>query len=132
MKYSAKNYAQALMESLESADPKDENQILDNFVKILAENNDLRLFEQISDEFHKLDLNKQGISQVEVTTAHPISRENEQQIIRQLNKIVKGNLELKKKVDEQLIGGVVIRVDDRMIDASVKNNLEQLKKELIQ
>lgn len=131
MKYSAKNYAQALMESLESADPKDENQILDNFVKILAENNDIRLFEQISDEFHKLDLKKKGISQAEVITAHPISRENEQQIIQQLNKIVKGNLELKKKVDEQLIGGVVIRVDDQLIDASVKNNLEQLKKELI-
>jgi len=77
-------------------------------------------------------LNKKDIRQVEVTTAHPISRENEQQIINTLNKIVKGSLELKKKVDEQLIGGVVIRVDDQLLDASVKNNLEQLKKELIQ
>lgn len=130
MKYSSKNYAQALIDSLSGAGPADENQILDNFVKVLAENNDLRLFEQISEEFHKLELAKKGITQVEVTTAHPINRENEQEILDQLNRIAKGHYEVKKKVDESLIGGVIIRMEDQMIDASVKNNLEQLKDNL--
>jgi F0F1-type ATP synthase delta subunit len=39
-------------------------------------------------------------------------------------------VELKKKIDENVIGGVVVKVDDQMLDASVKNNLAQLKKEL--
>ncbi len=118
------------METLESTRPNDQEQVLDNFVKILSENNDLRLFEAMAEEFHKMELAKQGITQAEVTTAHPLSRENEQEIIHELNKLAKGHYELKKKVDENLIGGVVIRMDDKMIDASVKNQLEQLKMNL--
>ncbi len=130
MKFTAKQYAQALIDSLSDTDPKDQGKVLDNFVKILAENNDLRIFADISSEFHKLELAKKGIKEVEVTSAHPINRENEEQIIKELNKLVKGDFELKKKVDENIIGGIVIKVDDQMIDASVKNNLEQLKKEI--
>lgn len=130
MKYSAKQYAQALMETLERAEIKDENQILDNFVKVLAENNHLRMFDEISEEFHKLELAKKGLKQAEVITAHPINHESEHGIIQELNKLVKGNIELKKKIDESLIGGVIIKMDDQMLDASIKNDLEQLKKDL--
>jgi F-type H+-transporting ATPase subunit delta len=130
MKFSAKQYALALMDSLGTTDPKDEGKVLDNFVKVLAENNDLRLFDEIEQEFHKLDLAKQGIKQVEVKSAHPLNKENEKAILEELNKIVKGKIELKKEVDERLIGGVVIRMEDQVIDASVKNQLEQLKDNL--
>lgn len=130
MKYSAKQYAQVLASSLAETAPKDQDKILDNFVQVLAENNDLKLFEDIADEFHKIDLAKKGIKQVEITSASPINKENEQAIIHELNKLVKGNFELKKKVDERLIGGVVIEVDDKMLDASVKTNLEQLRNEI--
>jgi len=130
MKYSAKQYSLALMQSLQDTSPKDQEKVLDNFVKVLAENNDLRLFDQIEQEFHKLDLAKQGIKQVEVKSAHPLNKENERAILEQLNKLVKGKVELKKEVDERLIGGVVIRMEDQVIDASVKNQLEQLKENL--
>lgn len=132
MKYSPKQYAAALMDSLQSTSPGDQEKVLDNFVKVLAENNDLRLFDQIAEEFHKLDLNRQGIKQVNVKSAHPLTKENEKAILEELNKLAKTKFELKQEVDEQLIGGVVIQMDDRQLDASVKNNLEQLKKELIQ
>ncbi len=130
MKYSAKQYAQALMESLEDVAPKDEDLVINNFAALLAENNDLRLFEEISAEFHKLELAKKGIKQVEITSAHPLSKDNEEKILNELNKIVKGKVEVKKNVDEKLIGGVVIRMEDQMIDTSVKNQLEQLKEDL--
>ena len=130
MKNTPKQYANALIEVLEQTNPKDQDMVLDNFVKVLAENNDLRLFEEIADEFHKQELARKGIKQIEVTSAHPINKANEQEIIHELNKLVKGNYELKKEIDEKLIGGVVIRMDDQMIDASVKNSLEELKEEL--
>lgn len=132
MKFTAKNYALALFEALEGVSHKDQDQILDNFVKVLAENNDLRKFEEVSEEFHKLELDKKGIKPVELTSAHPITKENEHEIIKELNKIIKGDIQLKKKVDEGLVGGVVIRFEDQMLDASVKNNLEQLRKDLTQ
>jgi F-type H+-transporting ATPase subunit delta len=132
MKFSAKQYAEALMDSLNDTDPKDNDKILDNFVSVLAANNDLRLFDEIASEFHKLELAKKGIKEVEVTSAHPLNKENELQILHELNKLAKGNYEIKKKIDEQILGGVVIRLDDKMLDASVKNDLEQLKKDLTQ
>ncbi len=130
MKFNAKQYAQALIDSLESTSPKDQDQVLDNFVKVLAENNDTRLFDEIASEFHNLELKKKGIKQAEVITAHPTNHENDEKILHELNRLVEGKLELKKKVDDRIIGGIVIRMEDQMLDASVKSNLEQLKKEL--
>ena len=130
MKYSARQYAEALMDSLEGAAPKDQDVVLDNFVKILAANNDTRLVDEIAEQFRKLELQKKGIKQVEITSAHALKPQTEARIVDELNRLAHGKLEVTKKVDEQLIGGVVVRLEDQVLDASVKNNLEQLKQEL--
>jgi F-type H+-transporting ATPase subunit delta len=130
MKYSVKQYAEALYDSVGGTHPKDQEKVLDNFVKILVQNNDLRLFDQIADEFHKLELAAKGKTQAEVTSAEPLTPHSEKQLIEQLNHLVKGDVELKKKVDKDLIGGVVVRLEDTVIDASVKRNLEDLKNNL--
>lgn len=130
MKFSAKQYAQALFDSVEGTDPKDLDLVLNNFVEVLAANNDVKIFSEIEDEFHKLELEKKGGRVAEVTTAQPISKDNEREIIKELNKLVKGDVELRKKIDERILGGVVIRMDDQLIDASVKGELDKLKDEL--
>lgn len=130
MKFTAKQYAQALHGALVETQPKDLDLVLDNFVKLLAENNDLRLFDQIASELHKNDLEKKGIKQAEVASAHPLNHENERHILEVLNRYVKSKVELKKKLDENIVGGAVIQVDDLMIDASVRKSLEQLKKSI--
>ena len=130
MKFTAKQFAEALMDALSDTDPKHTDLILDNFVTVLADNNALRMYSEIANEFHKLELAKKGIKQAEITSAHELNSENEKQILHELNKLAKGHYELNKKVDESLIGGVVIRLEDQVLDASVKNNLEQLKKDL--
>lgn len=130
MKFSAKQYAHALHDSLQDTSPKDVDLVLNNFVDVLVANNDLKLFDEIETEFHKLELKKDGKMLAEVTTAKPLGRDQEKQIIAELNKLVKSDVEIQKKVDDRIIGGVVIRLDDKMIDASVKNELQELKKEL--
>jgi F-type H+-transporting ATPase subunit delta len=130
MKFSSKQYAQALFESLEGTDPKDVDLLLNNFIEVLALNNDVKRFDEIETEFHKLELKKKGGKLAEVTSAKPLTRENERDIIHELNKLVKGDVELKKKIDEKILGGVVIRMDDKLIDASVKGELNKLKKDL--
>lgn len=132
MKFTAKQYAQALADSLSETNPKDQDKVLDNFVKILAENNDVRLFEKITEEFHSLELARQGIMQAHVKSAHPLSKDNEKAIMEELNKVAKKKIELKTEVDEKLIGGVVIQMDDQMLDLSTKAQLEQLKNNLTQ
>src|SRR3989344_8641719 len=124
MKFSTKQYAQALRDAISDTDPKDLGKVLENFVAVLAENNDIRKFDEIASEFHKLEVTDKGLKLAEVTSAHQLSKQQEHEIIEQLNTIVGSKVELKKQVDDRLIGGLVIRVDDSLIDASVKNSLE--------
>ncbi len=131
MRYTPKQYAQALLETLESTSPSDIDKVLDNFTQVLVENNDLKLFEEISAEYEKVNLAAQGISPVKVSSAHNLNSDNEQAIIEILNKLIQGKPALRKSRDENLIGGAIIEVDDVRIDASVRNSLGQLKKEII-
>ena len=117
-------YANALFDAVSETAPKDHDKVLDNFVKILAQNGDLGKYDEIDSEFRKLKLASQGIQEAQVTVAKEM--ELNSTIIQELNKVVGGKLELKTKIDESIIGGVVVRVDDTLIDASVKGQLDNL------
>jgi F-type H+-transporting ATPase subunit delta len=127
MKLTAKQYAQTLYESLQDTAVRDHDKILENFAKALALNNDTEMFDAISDEYDKLDKASKGIKIAEVTSATPLEKKVEKEIIEHLNGMIKGKVELKKKIDEKILGGVVIKMDDTLIDASVKKSLEELK-----
>lgn len=131
MKLTALQYAKTLFESLQDTDTKHHALVMDNFLAALKANNDLKMFEDIALEFEKLEKAQKGIKIAEVTSASPLNKQSEKDIIEQLNKIVGGKVELKQKVDEKLIGGVVIKLDDMLIDASAKKSLEELKKSII-
>ncbi len=131
MKISAKHYAQAVLEAVEQSDPKDQKKVLDNFVSVLAANNDVKLFDEISLEFEKLRLQHKDGQMAETFSKHELTRTESQMVVDELNKIVKKDIKLRKKVDENLIGGVVIKADDQVIDASVNNWLKQLKERIM-
>lgn len=120
----AQQYAQALYDAIHEVRPEDQDKVLDNLVKIMAQNGDLGLYDQIEDEYRKLDSKAHGIKEVHVTSANPVSTK---ELLKDLNKIVGDKTEVKEKIDKNIIGGVVVRVDDTLIDASVKNSLNHLK-----
>ena len=126
----AADYAQALFEAVQETKPDDHDKVLDNFVKILADHGHLGLLEKIEEEYRRLERQAKGIREVELTAARTGIADKE--LLKDLNRIVGEKIEVKKKVDEGLIGGVVIRVGDTLIDASVKNSLESLKKKMSQ
>jgi F-type H+-transporting ATPase subunit delta len=130
MKFSAIQYAQALFDSISDTDPKDHEKVINNFAQILSENNDIKLFEQISDEFERISLKHQGKKLAHVTSARPISQANHKQITDFLNQYLKTDVKIKEKIDGEVLGGVLIKVDDIQIDATVKNQLEDLKKHI--
>ena len=128
--YTAKQYAAALHQAITESSPKDQDKILDNFVTMLKANGDLGMLDEIETEFWKEDRQGRGVKLAEITTAKPLDREQEAKIINDLNKHVGGQVELKKKVDEGLIGGIVVKIGDEMIDGSVKKVLQELKGKL--
>ncbi len=112
-KFTAIQYAQALYDSVTETNPKDHDIVLDKFVKILAEHGDLGKYAEIEAEYKRLEMKAKGISEAKVTVARDM--EINSSLINQLNEI---------------IGRVVVRVDDTLIDGSVRTQLNNLNQSL--
>ena len=129
MKFNHNQYAQALHEALQETSPKDHDTVIENFIEILKQKGDLAEYEKIIAAYEVYDRDQRGITEVEVTTAQGATTVNKS-LIDDLNKIVSNDIEVKEKVNSNLIGGVVIRAGDTLIDGSIKHHLDELHKTL--
>ena len=90
--------------------------------------------QEIIEAFGVLYRNYKGIKEVELTTAVPVSTTIVDQIKALLagNKMMEGkSIELKEKVDPSILGGLVVQVDDQLFDASIKHDLQYIKRQFI-
>ncbi|MFC2047983.1 F0F1 ATP synthase subunit delta [Chloroflexota bacterium] len=93
----------------------------------------LGLIDDIVDEYQRLVDNYRGVEGAdvaEVTTAIPLDDEDRLRLAHHLTSLVGKPVVLKAKVDASLIGGIMIRVGDKLIDGSIRNKLEALKREI--
>ncbi|MDQ0313878.1 F-type H+-transporting ATPase subunit delta [Amorphus orientalis] len=98
-----------------------------NFFKVVAENRRLFAARDIVRAFQSLMSAHRGEMLAEVTSAEPLSEDNE----TRLREILAGEtgraIKLSTKVDPSLIGGLVVKVGSRMIDTSLRTRLNSLK-----
>jgi len=93
----------------------------------------LAVISDIADEYQRLVDNYRGIEGAEVaevTTAIPLDDEDRLRLAQRITSIVGKPVVLKPKVDSSLIGGIIIRVGDKLIDGSIRSKLEALKREM--
>ena len=83
-------------------------------------------------EFISLYDVKNHITNARVVTATPLSAENKQKMLDEVQKAVGGTVKLADKVDPSLIGGFVLTVGDRQVDTSISTSLKKMKKEFAQ
>ncbi len=102
----------------------------ENFVKILVHNGRVVLLPQIHELFERYLAEHQGIAEVEVTTAYPLSEEDRTELVQALERNLGKRVQLQVREDRQLIGGVRIQAGDKVIDGSVRGQLERLAKRL--
>tara|TARA_B100000508_G_scaffold141097_1_gene147042 strand:+ start:144033 stop:144566 length:534 start_codon:yes stop_codon:yes gene_type:complete len=100
------------------------------FVHLLTKNRREMLLPLIAEEYIAKVKAVRGIVPVTLTSAHKLDDKVKQSILDKLNKAVKGEIELNEKIDEDLIGGFVVRMGDTRIDASVAHQLNELKQRL--
>ncbi len=122
---SIQEYAQALQLAMQESKPEDHDVVVENLVALMRENDDLEKFEAVVTEFEKLLSSKEEVKQVEAIFAREAVANKK--ILDELNSVVGPKLEIRSKVDDELVGGMVLRVDDTLIDASVKGQLANLK-----
>jgi F-type H+-transporting ATPase subunit delta len=78
-------------------------------------------------DFIDLYKKKKGLKTAVLTTAFELSRTHKTNIKRSIEKVFKSEIELNTKVNENLIGGLIIQVDDRQLDLSVSRQIQQLR-----
>lgn len=128
MKFSIKQYAEALHQTLSETKPADADKVINNFVSVLSQNGDLHYYEAIIQEYEIYDREQKGIKEVELTTASEVKINSA--VVKELNEALGGDIELKQRVDESLIGGIVVKIEDTLIDASIRGQLNKLKNNL--
>lgn len=107
------------------------NQNILNFLKILAEKKRFNEFEEIFQAFkNKLD-EAQEIKRITVISAIELSDEYKTRITDKLKEKLQKNIYADWQVDSEIIGGLIIRIDDNVINTSIKNKLENLSKNII-
>jgi F-type H+-transporting ATPase subunit delta len=101
-----------------------------NLAHLLIQRGRVDAIPDIAQIFGAAVLEERGIVIAEVTTAEPLGQAEQAMVQRQLSRMVGKNVQLRLATDPDIIGGVVARVGDQLIDGSVLNQLRRLRTRL--
>jgi F-type H+-transporting ATPase subunit delta len=102
-----------------------------NLIQLLLRRGRIEGLPRVAAEFRRLDDRRQGITHATATSAAPLTPDEVQALTERLERSTGGRIALDVQVDPSLLGGLVVRVGDRMIDGSVRGRLERLRNQLI-
>ena len=97
-----------------------------NFIKVLAENKRLPLLPEIASLFDEFKANREKSVDVEVATVFELDEALQQKLAATLSEKLEREVNLQTTIDKDLIGGVVIRAADIVIDGSISGRLAKL------
>lgn len=101
-----------------------------NLATLLLDRGRLAIAPEMATLFREMALAELGIVIADVTTAAAIDKDVEAAIKQQLSALVGKQVEIRAHVDDSIIGGVVARIGDQLIDGSVSNQLRRLRNRL--
>ena len=99
---------------------------------LLAQTRKLNLLPDLAEAYRERLLAYQNVVRAEVTSAAPLSPEQTKALEHSLSSVTGKTVELSMRVDPALLGGVVAKIGSTVYDGSVKTQLEQLRKELVE
>lgn len=108
------------------------NNNLKNFLKILVEKGRISSLKSIELTFKQLLNDKNNIIEGTVISAIPLTDKKVKELEEKLSKKYNKNVTLENKVDEDILGGVLVRLGNTQIDGSVKTRLDNIKDQLSQ
>ena len=101
-----------------------------NLVRLLVENGRLPVLPQISELFEHLKYKDRGSLEVEVSSAYVLNPAQEKEIADALAERLGRDISISSHKDPSLIGGLIIRAGDTVIDGSIKGQLSRMATEL--
>lgn len=97
-----------------------------NFVRVLAENKRLQLLPEIRQHFDAFKANQEKSIDVDVASAFELGADVQDKLAKALSAKLDREVKVSSSVDKTLLGGVVIRAGDTIIDGSVRGRLAKL------
>lgn len=101
-----------------------------NLVLLMVRRGRPRAIPRMIEHFADLVRRERGVSLAEVRTALPLDDTQRGAVIDRLHELTGDDIEINEIVDESLIGGITVRIGDRLYDASVRSRLERLRARL--
>jgi F-type H+-transporting ATPase subunit delta len=111
---------------------KDADELVRNFLRLVAEKGRAPLIEEIAHEYDALVAAEEKILNVELTTAYELSDAEASSIVKQIEEASGQRVEAERSVDPALVGGLVLRAGSLEVDSSVRGRLNRLRQELAQ
>lgn len=102
----------------------------ENFLRLLVHNNRLALLPYISRLFEEMRAEDEGYVDVDVSVAYEFTDETWRRFVQGLENLLGKKTRINVSVDKSLIGGVLVRAGDKVIDGSVKGRLQHMHKTL--
>jgi F-type H+-transporting ATPase subunit delta len=98
-----------------------------NLVRLLVERGRTGVLPAVLERYRALADEASGVTRVDVTAAVPLNQNLEREIRTALSQRLGGSIHTTVRQDPSIIGGLIIRIGDRVIDSSVRTRLQQLR-----
>lgn len=105
-------------------------QIVKNFLYQLIDGKRIEYLEEIIKYYIKLANQARGIVDVEAVTSVALSATDRNKVVEQLSKQLNKEIRLDNRIDPSILGGMIIRVGDRVYDGSISKQLKVLRRSL--
>jgi F-type H+-transporting ATPase subunit delta len=102
-----------------------------NLCRLLLARGRLELLGPISAEYSRLLNARRGVVSATVTSATPLTGDEDTAIRARVAQLTGTTVDVHTAVDPALIGGLTVKIGDRLIDASVRGRLERLREQLL-
>ena len=112
---------------LQDADPT-----LLNFLLLLIDNHRMPVIFRIRHDFERMWEQENRLLAVEITSAVELDPSTTESLGRRIGERAGRRVQLAARVDPEILGGVVLRVGNSILDASIRNRLEQLRRHVAQ
>jgi F-type H+-transporting ATPase subunit delta len=125
--FSSEEKKEGLKKMIDGAEPA-----FMNFLEALVERHRMPAIFRIRARFEKLWEEERKLLSVQVTSAVELDKKTINGIGKTIGEQVGREVELSSEVDPEILGGIVLRVGNFILDASIRNRLEQLRKQVAQ
>ncbi len=107
------------------------NKLTMRFLHLLIKHKREAFLKNICHYYQYYYKNMLGIKEAIITTSIPLTPKHRDEIFKFISRKFKVNLELNEKVDSDIIGGFILKIEDQQINASIYHQLNKIKRELI-